>query len=134
MSHYDTSEIYSGAANTVKYSSDTTDRVSGTNWTTTRCSLRPYKTADGSWFLKFNISGTVDPAVSTIDLAVAGVTFKNVSGARNAIDVATNSQTAVCTGYSEVNTSNLSIGVSSGTRGTWYMSGDVELDSKPTWL
>ena len=114
----------------VDYYNDTTDRVSGTNWTTTRCSLRPYMTADGSWFLKFNIRGTVSSPVSILSLTVAGVTFNTAAGT-SAITVS--ADTAGNNGYTDAGASTMTL-LTSSTQSTFRCSGDVELDSKPSWI
>lgn len=108
----------------------TEDRVSGTNWTTTRCSLRPYKTLDGAWFLKGNIRGSLSSGATSITLTIAGVTFNTAAGTSN-VPVSTNSTGSY--GYSNAGTSAL-VATAASSQTQWRLSFDVELDSKPTWL
>ena len=55
--------------------------VTGTNWTTIRGVFVPYKTTDGAWRMRFNVSGSVTSGTRTsYDVTFSGVSFKNVSG------------------------------------------------------
>jgi hypothetical protein len=106
--------------------------VTATNGTLVRGVFIPYKTSDGSWRLRFNLNMTFSPAVSAPTVTIAGVTFKNVSG--YAPPVVCNTPGANVQGQAGVSPNSGSIG--SGTASTvssWGLSGDVELESKPTW-
>jgi hypothetical protein len=106
--------------------------VTGTNWTTTRAVGLPYQTQDGLWRLKFNIWGTTSsPASSITDLAVTGVTFKTgIYQVCAGKAVGTVPYTAMA--QAKPATSVIEIYGSSST--TWGAAGDVELDSKPTFI
>jgi len=107
--------------------------VTGTNWTTVRAVGVPYEVSGpaGGWRLKFNIYGTVTSQTGNT-IFITGVTFNT-----------TINQTCAVRASSVAYHAKASIGVSSGTgiyldsssaTINWILSGDVELDSKPTWL
>ena len=113
---------------------DRTAFVPGTNsWSCTRAMLIPYTTLDGAWRLRFNIRGT-SSAASVQQITVTGATFKNAYTAGQAFAVSYNGGTlAAPLGNALPNTSTLQFAAS--TTGTdWQCSGDVELESKPTWV
>lgn len=110
--------------------------VTGDNsWSTTRAVGIPYFVYDTSgnkaWRLKFNISGTVTSNSNTT-LALLGIVFKTVSGgqAGSLMDAGyTTGGTAQCGSGSN------NIAIRAETASTIFVvSGDVELDSKPTFL
>lgn len=105
----------------------------GSLTTVVRSLFLPYQIQDGSWRMKFNIAVTLSSASRTVaTLAVAGVTFKN--GNQQAIS-AVNTSTIPAAGasYTASNSGNMSCEHASGTTSGYFWSGDVELDSKPTW-
>jgi hypothetical protein len=107
--------------------------VTGTDWTTEKAVGVPYQTDEGIWRLKFNIEGTVTSASrSSYTLAITGVTFVNGSnqsvsgdgsGLANAPRVSTGS-----------NNGNINFSHTSTTTDAYRTSGDVELESKPTFI
>lgn len=103
--------------------------ITDTNWVTTRGVAIPYQTTDGAWRMKFNIEGTFS-STSSPSADISGVTFK--TGVRQAYSAS--GGTVVDWGYGFIlggtNTisSNMGVAQTSG-----FFSGDVELDSKPTW-
>ena len=101
----------------------------------TRALFIPYQVNDGSWRLKFNVATTFTSAtLSTLSVAVNGVTSKNITGFTQVIQAVFGNYSGPVRGTIAPNNGNLSIDVTSGvsTTGALY-SGDVELESKPTW-
>ncbi|MCG8685254.1 MAG: hypothetical protein MI892_10290, partial [Desulfobacterales bacterium] len=103
--------------------------VTGTGWTTTRAVAIPYQTVDGAWRMKFNVGGTVSSAVTDLSLNLSGTVFK--IGQEQAI---TGFTTLAYYMQSRVEAGTGIMHGRTGTaRSTWSFSGDVELESKPTW-
>ena len=107
------------------------------NITATSCALVrgvfiPYQTWDGTWRLIFNISMT-GSSVSGAAITIAGVAFKNVANYYQAVSGfgynAANNQ-AYISGLGS-NTVQISC---NATASPMTVSGEVELDSKPTWI
>jgi hypothetical protein len=101
--------------------------VTATNWTTTRAVGIPYKTREGAWRLRFNISGTLSiTGVPTI--TISGISFKTglyqVATVQSGAATGTNAYINPATGQVQANGSNHT---------AWYFAGDAELDSIPTW-
>jgi hypothetical protein len=126
--------------------SDTLDReyseadgdfvVTGTNWTTTRAVAIPYQNTGGSWRMKFNITGSVNSASrNAYSATISGVTFKNISNFIQAISA--NGRPGVgnngVNGEAGPNNGIVKINHPSSVTDAYQYSGDVELDSKPTW-
>lgn len=90
----------------------------------------PYQLSDGSWRLTFNLAGSITSAAAAI-VSVTGLVFKNSDrqGITNFTDTG-----GVVTSNSGVheNTGNIAIETSASV-GVIYASGDVALESKPTW-
>ena len=87
----------------------------------------PYQTYDGAWRMKFNLALT-HGADGSFSVTFSGVTFKNVSNYLQSCSVA-NKDGDVKTA---ANTGNLTVNYST-TPSSTRISGDVELESKPTW-
>jgi len=91
----------------------------------------PYQMSDGTWRLRFNFGCVVSVAASTFTVTINGVTFK--SGAEQAI-VATSSTSAAYMLETHTNSNAATIYISFSTTVTSpKISGDVILNSKPTW-
>lgn len=93
----------------------------------------PYQMADGTWRLRFNFSITLSASAASNTFTVTGVTFKNISGTAYQAASAVNS--AVPAGLAALcdNNTNTVRCFSTITANQWGISGDVELESKPTW-
>lgn len=108
--------------------------ITGTNWTTTRGQLIPYQMQDGSWRLKFNITGTTSTSQgggADYSITIAGVTFGPSSQAVTAQQLSGTS-TSVIYSWANASSSDVSVRYSSA-QPNHNFSGDVELASKPTW-
>jgi hypothetical protein len=93
----------------------------------------PYQLADGSWRMRFNIGLVFSASQTSGSLTVTGVTFKsNGAIAYQSASVANSSAPAAVQGIYD-NTANTIRFFSSAGANNWGISGDVELDSKPTW-
>jgi len=107
--------------------------VIGTNWTTNRAVGVFYKTINSDYRMVFNIEGSIAGGATTSTLAVLGVTFKNVIGKEPAIYC--NVQTAASYSKASVGVNANTIGFQCAVSGTQFnFAGDVELESKPTFL
>lgn len=115
--------------------------VSGATITIQRGLFIPYKMQDGSWRLKFNVSFTSSTTTSIpggqFNITFNGVTYKNVANFNQSVNAWTNAITNIVNySYATPNTSNILVhfGTYNNFNQTDYeCSGDVELDSKPTW-
>ncbi len=108
--------------------------VTGTNWTTTRAVGTYYTTVNGTHRLRFNIRGGISTAVSSITLTVSGVAFK--VGYTNGQAVSAVMANEGVGYYSTIDSSVSGSAIylyASGASNLAMVSGDVELDSKPTW-
>lgn len=107
--------------------------ISGT--TVTRGVFVPYQTNDGTWRLKMNVVLAVSSGTRTSGaFTVAGVTFKNVSGFSQPVFGFPNPSTvATYQAYATANSGVVEMDHASATTTGYLWSGDVELDSKPTW-
>ncbi|MEJ2043688.1 MAG: hypothetical protein P8X74_03670 [Reinekea sp.] len=102
-------------------------------FTITRGVFVPYMTADGSWRLIFNINGTLAVTSAVEALTISGVTFKNVANYNQPVTFGDSSTSArYRAGYTIPGTGQLQLDYSSNFSVRW-VSGDVELDSRPTW-
>jgi hypothetical protein len=103
-------------------------------FTVARAAFVPYQTQDGAWRLRFNMYYAFTSAtVTTVTASVNGVTFKNVSFYSQPISIAPSATANITNGYVSPNTANIIASVTSSTQTGFGLSGDVELDSKPTW-
>ncbi len=107
--------------------------VTGTNWTTTRAVGVVYKCASGQYRLRFNIRGTVSSASrTTYQIILDGVTFKNITNFIQPI-IAYPDALVSLQSYCNYGNGNITINHSSATTTNYMFSGDVELESKPSW-
>jgi hypothetical protein len=114
----------------------TSDSAGGSLTTVYRAVLIPYQTQGNTWRLKFNIGVILNGTVrTTISLGINGIKFKNIANYYQAISAQQANGPAVYISYqyTEPNTSNIYISHSSNNSNIYSFSGDVELDSKPTW-
>jgi len=109
--------------------------VTGTGWTTVRAVGIYYQDQDGNHRLKFNIVGTVSSSSRTnFTVAITGVVAKNVSNYLQACSGWSNGVAAYVNGcYLSPNTDSITIDHASSTTTAYRLSGDVELESKPSW-
>lgn len=109
--------------------------VTGTNWTTIRAVGMAYSDVNGQWRFRFNIRGSLSVAALDITLTVSGVTAKNGgANSEQAITAAQLDSGAIAThyGFWNVNSSSLRMRFSANVT-IPTVSGDIELESKPTW-
>ena len=106
--------------------------VTGDNsWSTNKAVGIPYKTKDGTWRLIFNIEGNFSSTTS-LTITLTGVSFATTSGVGQAaacMDAGYNTGgTACCNSGSSSITFRMQTASTTGST-----SGDVELNSMPTW-
>ena len=101
----------------------------------TRAVFVPYKSQGGEWRLRFNIASTCTSAARTLaQLSINGVLFKNIAGFIQPCSQTSNGGYASLLGGECIpNTSTVQVAHASDTISRYTFSGDVELDSKPTW-
>jgi len=108
--------------------------VTAINGTLVRGIFIPYLMLDGTWRLKFNFHMTFSPATGSGTIfTIAGVVFKNTSNYYQACSCETASNTQN-SGFCTPNTGELSGQTSGAGSAAMGLSGDLELESKPTWL
>lgn len=100
-----------------------------------RASFIPYQTQNGIW--RMNVDMTLQTASvvapGVLSLYVNGITIKNVGGPQQTIAaqaIGLNPATASCRAVSNSDEFQIFPG---STSTDWAISGDVELNSKPTW-
>lgn len=113
--------------------------VTGTNWTTTRAVGLAYKTLNEVWRLRFNIVGAraSGSSIANYVLTISGITFKTLSAGtgQGIFGDSDGAPGAAIVTYALSGSSNMQIYYSSSTNTlTHHFFGDVELDSKPTWI
>ena len=109
-------------------------------WTTTRSVAVVYQTVDGAWRMTFNIVGSVTSYTSSGPISItfqSTTVFKNVTSFFQTITNMPGGAGGVFSagGYVNPNTGDVTLyppSVPSNITG-YYVSGDVELDSQPSW-
>jgi hypothetical protein len=92
-----------------------------------------YQDQDGAHRLKFNLSGTCAGVARTqLQVQIDGVTFKNTANFSQAIS-AYNNAVAAIGAYTVPGSGFINYDHTSGSTTVYSLSGDVELDSKPSW-
>lgn len=93
----------------------------------------PYQMSDGTWRMKFNLYGIVSSASRTfMTYAVNGVTFR--SGITQPIASFISGANVPPRAYVDNGSSTIALDFNAATTNTQgHVSGDVALESKPTW-
>lgn len=105
--------------------------VTGTNYVSVRAVGIFYKTTNGTWRMKFNLTGTMT-ATNSRALTIAGVVFKNTTDYYQSVSSHSNANTVYNThAYCNPNADTIRYTFSNNTT-VIRSSGDVELDAKPT--
>jgi hypothetical protein len=101
----------------------------------TRAVFVPYQMQDGTWRLRFNFAATFTSAsISTINVNINGILSKNVTGFSQAIISMFQGNNTIGRAFVGENSNTCRADlVSAITCAGLNFSGDVELDSKPTW-
>ena len=104
--------------------------MSSSNWTKTSALGIPYKTIDGAWRLRFNILGSTT-VTSSFSLTISGVVFTG----NDAVSITTDGGTRLAgASYTNAGAATfLCVALAGVSLGTVKASGDVRLNSKPTW-
>ena len=111
--------------------------ITAASWTTVRAAAVYYMSGD-QHRLKFNIAGTraTGASIGSYALTMSGVTFKNVTNFYQPVSIsASNMSSDADIGHALVspNTGTVTGSFSSNNILAFRVSGDVELESKPTW-
>jgi hypothetical protein len=94
----------------------------------------PKQLQDGTWVLDFNIAVTFSSATRTgAEISINGAVAKNTANFFQAVYSFVGSSLTVGGSYVTPNTGRIAIGHASGTSTTYFWSGSIELESKPTW-
>jgi hypothetical protein len=118
------------------YNAGVAPTVSGTGSPTiVRAVFIPYQMQDGSWRMRLNIGLTISLASrSSYNVTINGVTFKNIATFEQALWGSSGGSTNyVASSYASPNTNTLTAVHATGNSGSYFWSGDLELESKPTW-
>ncbi len=89
-----------------------------------------YTDTEGSWRFTFNITGVVNPTDASFDVNCTGVTFK--TGAFQGVTSSGAVSNETSKAYANSGSNNIRVDHEAATS-VFRLSGDVELDSKPTW-
>jgi len=92
----------------------------------------PYEVSDGTWRVRFNIIMSVTSAGATVIFEDLGHVFATVAGHKQ--DISGHSGTNGTILHCYVESGGNKIYMSGGTGTVWAFSGDVLLDSKPTYV
>lgn len=110
--------------------------VAGSTATVRNGAFVPYQTKAGAWRLRFNISvDTTATARTSYALTVNGVVWKTLSGTGtfHAVTGMVCSASAAPLTYVPGGSNTVEFAYPSSSQACHISSGDVELDSKPTW-
>ncbi len=111
---------------------DISSYISGlAGWVGRRSTAIPYKTMNGNWRLKLTITGDITSATSGT-LTISGLTFKTSTNFYQAITTVANSGSMGGWAATIAGTGQITFQYGSSYSSV-FISGDVELDSKPTW-
>lgn len=99
-----------------------------------RAVFMPYQMQDGTWRLKFNVAVVLDAVSRTqVSIAVNGITSKNAAATQAICAFGNNTSAYVALQGVDANTNILYWHGASTSATNFRFSGDIELDSKPTW-
>lgn len=112
--------------------------VTGTNWTTDKAVILPYQSGDGTWRAKININGSLSSTTTAnFTGTISGITFAaGYTDGQSLSLVLKDGGATYRTSRSAIVTSSASTFVALADGSAFdgiTLSGDIELDSKPTW-
>ena len=113
--------------------------ITGTNWSTTKAELIPYKTIDGKWRLTGNIGGTLSSPASNIQLTLSGISFSSdYNSAEQAFtfwaqDSGVADRLPKFGRISNAAGGVIQMAVDSSTADVYNCFIDLSLDAKPSW-
>jgi len=102
-------------------------KVTGTNWSTTRAVGKFWKTINGAYVMQISVVGLVTGTPGSVTLSIAGVTFVNGVNQACAVYSSTDAR-------ARVNSNSGNLYVSGTSLANIYVSGIVDLESKPDFL
>lgn len=116
------------------YNGGITPSITATGGTIIRGTFIPYQMQSGNWRLRFNIGLTISSASRTAyAISVNGVTFEASTSYNQAISANIFGTDAGYDANVVANTGNIEVGHNSASTTGYFFSGDVELQTKPTW-
>lgn len=108
--------------------------ATATGWSTIRGVFIPYQMVDGIWRLKFNFSGTAtNPVTANTTFTINGVIFSTITFGQAISGFPALGTAAVDFVACNSNSSTIDIFHANATVPGYIISGDVELNAKPTW-
>jgi hypothetical protein len=110
---------------------DISSFISG--WTVNRAVAIPYKTKDGTPRCKFNLDVTFGSAGSNFNLDITGVTYKNGADQSFSVGQDSDNTSSFARAQALSNTNRINIRAVAGSLTHFFLTGDVELESFPTW-
>jgi len=93
----------------------------------------PYQTLDGAWRLRFNVVVILTVADGSYFVHFSGVVFKDIALFAQGVVCDPPFYSAVGIGYATPGEDYIQLSLATGSSSEVRISGDVELDSKPTW-
>jgi len=128
----------SGAANDIAYNggvkatlSVAANKLDATHGSVDRAVLIPYKMVDGTWRLKLNIYFTIATGASSFGLLIAGIVGKSV-GSGQVLTCSDVNAGVAGSAFSQAGGNAIFIATNASTT-TVAISGDFELNAKPSW-
>jgi hypothetical protein len=120
------------------YNGGNAPTLSGSSWTTTRAVFIPYQMQDGTWRMRFNLYGTLSGLANNnvFSLSVNGATFHASYQQALSVKVDSGTITNAYSSYAVAGASTINFiynGASLNLNDDYTISGDVELNAKPTW-
>ncbi len=110
--------------------------ITGTGWTATRAVGIYYQDQAGAHRLKFNIVGAIASVTqSTYQCYITGITSKNIGSFHQGVSCTANTPTVLlpCGAFILTNSNQILIYHTSNSITQYSISGDIELESKPSW-
>ncbi len=129
----------SGGGNDIAYNGGVKATISKSSGTGSLSSIRravfiPYQMQDGTWRCRFNLDSLWDSQVRTgVTIAINGITFKNTTGSLMPMAVVIDGTIGAHQGFVNPNANTITFGNGSTATTEYTASGDVELESRPTW-
>lgn len=112
--------------------------VTGTNWTTTRAVGQAYTPNGADWWMRFSIRGTLSIAAASNTIAISGTVAKNIANFNQAVTAFLTetgvADRAAITKKISPNTGTISIAATGGNYNEISITGEIELDAKPSWV
>jgi hypothetical protein len=104
---------------------------SGGSWTTNTAYAIPYKSKNGNWRIRYNISGSTTSGATEVDINISGITFiagsNNYQSGSGGNDSSYTSLSKICPGSDLIQT------YAGASSRNWFFYGDANITAMPTW-